>query len=389
VAAPKIPELDAKTILAAARGLEPLLRANAEAIEAERRMPEPVLRALIDAGVFRIAMPQSWGGPELDPITQIEVIEAVTRGDASAGWITTILSDTGFYSGWLDDGVAREMFELDHRTAGQVFPAGRADRVPGGWRVSGHWAFGSGCLHADWLVGGAILHEAGEPVPGAMRLPRWRVFFFRPEDCEIIDTWHTTGLAGTSSNDYEVRDVFVPEEQTFDVAARARREGPLYRYHGLFFANLPGVPLGLARNAIDELVRIAGAKRVVPTGNLMRQEYRVQEAVGEAEAVLGSARAYVYDVMGDLWRTLCAGDPLSLQQRSRVGLMLVHSVRAGLQVVQLMADTAGSPSIYRSNLLERYRRDMLTASAHVVGQRRAYAAVGHVLLGGDANFAYF
>jgi len=389
MAAPKLPPLDSDAIVANARALEPLLREHAAAIERERRLPEPVLKAMIDAGVFRIAMPRSWGGPEMDPVAQVEVVEALTRGDASAGWVAMILSDTGFYSGWLDQAVAREMFALDDRTAGQVFPAGRAERVPGGWRVSGRWAFGSGCLHADWIVGGATLFEGGEPIPGTFGLPRWRVFFFDPADVEILDTWHTTGLAGTSSNDYTVQDVFVPDERSFDLTDPAPREGPLYRYHGMFFANLPGVPLGLARNAIDAVIAIAGEKIVIPKGTRMREEYRVQEAVGEAEAKLDSLRTFVVDVMGDLWRTLCAGDVPTMAQRSRVGLMMVHSVRIGLEVVQQMADTAGSPAIHRRNDIERHRRDMLTASAHVVGQRRGYAAVGEVLLGGEAKFAYF
>jgi alkylation response protein AidB-like acyl-CoA dehydrogenase len=386
----EVVELDGAEILARARALAPEIRAAADGVEAERRIPEALLARLIEAGVFRIAMPRAWGGPEMDPLAQIELVEELARADASVAWVVMITSDSGFYSAWLDETVARAMYpSLDARTAGQLFPAGQAHVVQGGLRVSGHWAFGSGSLHADWLVGGCLLFEDGKPRIGPRGLPEWRVVYLPPAEVEILDTWRTTGLAGSGSHDYRAQDVFVPAERTFDVLSPPRRSGPLYGYHGLFFSNLPGVPLGLARAAVDEVTRLAREKRVPPLMALLRDEYRVQEAVAEAEGILQSARAFVFDVMGEAWRTLSAGDPLSGAQRARVGLMMVHSVRASRQVVQLMYDTAGSAAIYRRNPLDRQLRDMLTVSAHVVGQRKAYAMVGQVMLGLEPPFTYF
>jgi alkylation response protein AidB-like acyl-CoA dehydrogenase len=238
-------------------------------------------------------------------------------------------------------------------------------------------------------VGGCLLFEDGKPRSGGGGRPEWRIVYLPPGEVEILDTWRTTGLAGSGSHDYRVQDAFVPAEHSFDVLAPPRRTGPLYGYHGLFFSNLPGVPLGLARAALDELKRLAGEKRVPPLMTLLRDEYRVQEAVGEGEALLQSARAFVFDAMGDAWRTLCAGDPLSRPQRARVGLMLAHSVRAARQVVQLAYDTAGGAAIYRKSPLDRQLRDVMTVSAHVVGQRKAYAMVGREMLGLESPFTYF
>jgi alkylation response protein AidB-like acyl-CoA dehydrogenase len=383
-------ELDAAEILARTRALAPEIRAAADRVEAERRIPDDLLARLVAAGVFRIAMPRAWGGPEMDPLAQIELVEELARADASVAWVVMITSDSGFYGAWLEDEVARALYpSLDARTAGMLFPAGRAHVVPGGFRVSGQWAFGSGSLHADRLVGGCLLFEDGKPRSGGGGRPDWRIVYLPPGEVEILDTWRTTGLAGSGSHDYRVQDVFVPAEHSFDVLAPPRRTGPLYGYHGLFFSNLPGVPLGLARAALDELKRLAGEKRVPPLMTLLRDEYRVQEAVGEGEALLQSARAFVFDAMGDAWRTLCAGDPLSRPQRARVGLMLAHSVRAARQVVQLAYDTAGGAAIYRKSPLDRQLRDVMTVSAHVVGQRKAYAMVGREMLGLESPFTYF
>jgi alkylation response protein AidB-like acyl-CoA dehydrogenase len=382
--------LDPATILSNARALAPGIRADSDAIERDRRLPEGLVDRLTAAGVFRIAMPRAWGGPEMPPLDQIELIETLARADASVGWCTSILSDSGFYAAFLDEPVARDLYaNLDARTAGMLAPVGRAEIVDGGYRAAGRWAFGSGSLHADWITGGCLVTRDGAPVLRDDGLPTWRILFFEPHEVEIQDTWYTTGLSGSGSNHYQVRDVFVPEERSFDIMAGARREEPLYRYHGLFFANVPGVPLGLGRAAIDALGEIARTKRSVPSMRPLADEYRVQVAVAEAEGALGSARSYVWDVMGEAWRTLEGGDPLSKPQRARVALMMLEAGRAGRRAVELACEAVGSDALYAGHPLERLRRDAIAVSAHLVHQPKSYAQVGSALLGGDPALAYF
>jgi alkylation response protein AidB-like acyl-CoA dehydrogenase len=383
------PPLDSAAIVANARALEPEIRAAADEIESTRRLPQPLVDRMSEAGVFRIAMPRAWGGPELNPLAQIEVIEAISRADASAGWCTSILSDSGFYAAYLGEDTARKTFAgLDCKTAGMLAPIGRAEIVDGGYRVSGDWAFGSGSLHADVICGGCLLTRDGELVL-ENDLPVWRVTIFERDDVEVHDTWHVTGLAGTGSNHYSVRDAFVPEEKTFDVFAGSVRSEPLYRYHGLFFANVPGVPLGLGRAAIDALTEIARTKRSMPGMKLLREEYRVKTARAEAEAYLGSARSYVWDVLGDLWETLVAGDRPSLDQRAKVALMITHTHHSAQRAVDLACEAVGAEVLYRGHPLERIRRDAIGIGSHLVHQKKCFATVGAVLLGDEPGPAYF
>lgn len=382
--------LDSAAILANARALLPEIRASADGIESERRMPEELLAKLRRAGVYRIAMPGSWGGPEMDPLTQIELIEALSRADASTGWVAMITSDSGFYSAWLEEDIAREMYpSLDLQTAGLVMPAGRAEVIPGGYRVNGQRAFGSGSLHAAWIIGGCIVCEDGVPRVGSNGLPEARICFFPPRDVEILDTWKTTGLAGSGSNDYRVADLFVPAERTFWFREPSKRKEPLYQYPGMFFCNFPGVPLGAARAALDELSRLANERVTLPSGTPWRDEYRIQEAVAQGEGVLLAARGLVFDVMGELWRGLCSGSPPDLALRARIGLMSVHVMRAAREVVQLAYDTAATSAIYRKSPLDRVLRDTQTMAAHIIGQRRTYAMVGQALLGHEPATAFF
>ncbi len=377
-------------ILARARALGPAVRAAAAEIEERRELPPALLEALTGAGVFRMAMPRAWGGPEMPPLEQIELIEVLSRADASVGWCVSILSDSGFYAAFLDEEVSRGIWTgLDFRTAGMLAPAGRAEPCDGGYRVSGRWAFGSGSRHADVVTGGCLVTRDGAPLISEDGLPVWRVAVLARDRVVVEDTWRVTGLAGSGSHHYRVSEHFVPEEHTFDVLGASRRSEPLYGYHGLFFANVPGVPLGMARAALDALGDIAEHKLTLPALRLLRDEYRAQQTAGECEAALGAARAYVFDVMGDVWRTLLQGDPLSMSQRSRVALCLIHAGQASRQVIERICDVVGSDALYAGHPLERLRRDAIAVSAHVVHHARTYATVGKVLLGGKPGLTFF
>ena len=383
-------QLDSATILANARALTPTIRGLADEIEANRRLPETLIEALTKAGVFRIAMPAAWGGPEMDPLDQIELMEILAYADPSTAWCVSILSDSGYYAGFLDEPVARELFpDLDTRCAGMLAPVGVAEVVPGGYNITGNWTFGSASLHATHLTGGCIILKDGQPIMEDTGLPRWRVMVFDADDAEITDTWFTTGLAGSGSNDYGVADLFVPTEHCFEALAMPKRTEPLYRYHGFFFANVPGVVFGMARAALDEAWKVAETKRSFGSPTTLIEDPSVLTTLGEAEAALAAARAFVTDSIGSAFTTLQNGDVLTMQQRGRIGLCITHAGRTALQVVNQACDIVGSAALYRKSRLERLRRDMITASAHIVHQRKTFGTAAQMLSGGPSTMSPF
>ena len=373
-------------LVAAARALAPAIRAAAPAIERARRLPDEIVKALKQAGVFGMTMPRSLGGPEADPLTQLEVIEALSIADGSVGWIAMIGSDGGFYCAHLAEPVARELYrDRDAVTASVLLPKGRAERVAGGYRVSGRWPFGSASLHAEWFVGGSLVCEDGRPVAGPAGHPRTLMSFFPASDCEVFDTWYTTGLAGSGSHDWGVRDVFVPAERCFDFMARPRDPSPLYAFPWFVLANSPGVPLGIARAAIESLRELAAEKTVPPKGTLLRDDAFVQAALGRAEAALGSARAYLFEALGDLWATVAAGREPELDLRARFRLATIHAYRSARDAVQLMYEAGSGSALYASSPLDRQWRDIATVTQHALVNARGYAEVGRAFLGLDPD----
>jgi alkylation response protein AidB-like acyl-CoA dehydrogenase len=345
-----------------------------------------------EAGVFGMVMPRAWGGPELDPLMQIRVIEALAMADGSAGWCAMIGCDGGYVSAFLDQSVARAMYpDRLVATGAAATTTGEARRAPGGFRVNGRFPFVSGCHHSEWAWLGCIVIEDGVPRVDDNGVPQTRQCFLHLSECEILDTWYTTGLRGTGSNDLVVRDVFVPEERSFSFQdpALIKRSGPLYAFPYMFISKGPAPALGIARRAIDTLIESAAGKparrytlgeRVEPA-KVLRDDVYIQEAVGRAETLLTSARAHVFDVVGDLWASLVDGRQPSDRQVALFTTLYPHAVGACVEVVQLIFKAAGGTAVYQRGPLDRCLRDILTMNQHVVGTMRTYEMAGRLLLG--------
>jgi alkylation response protein AidB-like acyl-CoA dehydrogenase len=321
---------------------------------------------------------------------QFEVLEALSQLDGSVGWCAYIGGSGGFFSAYLDEAVARELFpHPDVICGGAVRPAGRAQAVPGGFRVSGRWPFASGAHHCDWLVGGCFVYDGEQRRATPDGWPDVRILFMPAAACELIDTWFTTGLRGSGSVDYAVQDLFAPAERSFSFAASPiRLPGPLYRMRTMFLLGHAAVALGIGRAAIEALLELAAEKRRV-TGAPLREEAYAQAAVARAEALVGSARAYVLAVVDEIWQTLLAGDEASERQRARFRLALAHSHAAAVEAVDLMYHTGGGSALYATNPLDRLFRDVHTINQHVIVAPKTYEQSGRVLLGLDPGVPFF
>lgn len=376
--------LGSDEILERTRRLLPRVADRADEIARLRRLPADLVTELKAAGVFRMPMPAAWGGPEMSPRAQNEVVELLATADASVAWCAMINSDAGYFASFLDDGAARALYpDLDMTTAGMIAPGGTAERVPGGYRVNGRWGFGSGSTHADVMVGGCVVTEGGAPIMTPSGLPEWRIVLAPASSFQILDTWYTTGLAGSGSNDYTTADLFVPEERSFDLLQPPRRKEPLYQFNGMFFINMHGVALGLARRAIDVVRALAEGKVLLPEMVLMRNVPRVRMALARAEGKLAAARAYTYETMDRVWDALRGEGRLSRELRLHVHLSRANAYDMAREVAQAMMDTAGSSSIYARSPLDRLLRDTFTVRTHIGVQERFMEMAVALVVGED------
>ncbi len=376
--------------LAAALEVAPLIRQAADRIEVERRLPEDVVLAMRDAGLFHLAVPRSYGGVEADPVTASRIVEEISAADGSAGWCVMLAAQAGLYAGFIDPDAAREVFEAGGIMAGTARPIGRAVPSDGGYVISGRWPFASGSSHATHFSGEALLYEGGSETPSKDEQGNDRVvaFFVAREQVTVFDTWDTAGLRGTASNDFEVRDVFVPQAQVLDFSS-PRHEWALLRCGGLIFMNHGAQVMGMARAALEAARETFVTKR--GWGGVPLQEVgRVQETFAIATARLDAARAYYYESAESLWQDVQAsGSDGDLVLRAKVRLAASHAMTESVAVVDLLHRAMATTAIQRSSAMERVFRDVHTAAAHVMVGPLVYEAAGRVLLGREPDFPLF
>ncbi len=377
-------------ILAGVRALEPDIRQAAEAIDRERHLPDALAHSLMEAGIFRMGVPHVYGGPELDPMGQVRVVEELSRLEGSVGWLSMISSAGSFLAAFLAPRIAEKLFAaVDSVVAGNLRPPQRADLADGGYRVNGHFRFGSGCQHASIMACGCVVHRDGKPELTSRGEPHIRVMLVPKSKVTIVDVWQTTGMRGTGSNDYLVDNVFVPSEESPSMAEPPFCSGPLYRFPQMFLVSHAGVPLGLARSALDFVQELSARKQISPGGTLMRDDTNVQETIAWAEAHLAAARCFVYGVLEDLWRSLNKGARPTTRQHANYRLMITYSHQAAKQIISTLYDLASTSSIFRANRLERDMRDILTACQHRVVHPKMYRPAGRLLLGLSPDEPFF
>src|SRR5690606_39132779 len=160
------------------------------------------------------------------------------------------------------------------------------------------------------------------------------------------------------------------------------RDEPLYAWTGMFLVNHLGVPLGIARTALDAAADILLDKIIAPEMRPARDEPRVRVAVARAHALVGSARSYAFDVVADFWATLTRGERPSRRQRAALAGAYVHTARVCREAAELLADAVGTSAVFRRCALERHRRDLATACAHLTAQDRFLELVGGLWIEG-------
>jgi indole-3-acetate monooxygenase len=370
--------------LAAVPALAPLITAQAEASERDRRLPTPVSDALVEAGVFRLFVPRSLGGLEADPLTACRVVEALAALDGAVGWCAMIGLGFGQFAGLLPAAAALEVFSSPRTiVAGTFRPTGVARVVAGGYRVTGRWPFASGITHCTWVIGGCRLLDGEQPRLTARGTPVLRELFFRPDEVEVLDTWHVTGLRGTGSHDFTVTDVFVPQARGCWFADPPQEGGPLYRLPiiATFAALIGCVSLGIARHALDAFKDLAGVKTPTWSQTTLRAKATAQSQVGEAEGLLRAGRAFLYETVSAAWETVQRGASLSWEQRGLLWLAATQAAAQAGQAVELLYKGGGASSIYATLPLDRCLRDIRTAAQHLCVTPTNYELAGQYFMG--------
>jgi alkylation response protein AidB-like acyl-CoA dehydrogenase len=369
--------------LAAARELSPLIASLREKTEASRNVAPPIVDALRDSRLCRLAVVSELAGLETPIDAALDVYETLAYADASVSWISWNNSLPCFLSRYLSAATREEVF-ADPRWlyACSTRPTGRAVVTADGYRVSGRWAIVSGCELAEWILLLCVVEENGAPRMVAPATPELRFAFLKRSDCKILDTWHVGGLRGTGSHDVVAENVLVPRALTLFVAEPNTVDGPLGRIPIIctMAVTYGAQTLGVAQSAVDTLVELTGTK-APPEGAPLRERPAVLAEITRHSTALDAARAYLHTCAAQLWRTAEDGGPPALDEITAVWGAALHAAAVAETAVDAAYAAGGINSLYTSCPLERAHRDMHAMRRHIVGQAMWLEDAGRVRLG--------
>jgi indole-3-acetate monooxygenase len=377
-----------KRMLADIAKVAPQIQACATEMEEARRLTPDLIATLKNIGVFRMFVPRSHGGFELDLPAGLGIITALSKIEGSIGWNATV----GGAGSILLPLLARETYDEIYRSgpdvmaSGSLQPAGTAEAIEGGWRVTGRWPLASGCQYSDWIGGLCIVTENGKVVPGpagADGPPTTRFFFLRAEEWRIEDTWHAMGLKATGSHHIALEDKFVPATHAFDLPASVPCvPGVLYSsFQVMMHLVLPAVTVGIAEGLVDDIMTLANrGRQQFRVLSSMRESETFQAELARASADLRAARALLQTQLASHWAHALAGtlkgEALSMES--------VQTAVWAAAACERAADTCfllgGSAAVYESSPMQRRLRDLHTAIQHYGVHPRHYPEVGKQLL---------
>ena len=382
-------ERRAAELIGRARELIPLLDRAGDRIERERRIPSDVLDSLHDARLFRLLIPRSYDGEEVEPVTFFQVLEQIAQGDASTGWVISQGSGGSMAAAYLKPEVARAVLG-DSRAVIATGPnnyTAKAVTCEGGYRLTGEWGFASGSAHATWLFGHSTVCEPdGKPRLGPDGKPlELRTMLFPKSSATMIDVWNVMGLRGTSSDSYSVKDLFVPADYSFlrESDAERREPGALYRFSmfNMFGVGFSGVALGIARRMLDDFIKLAMVKKPYASTTLLADNNVIQSQVGLSEARLQSSRAYVMETYRRLYQEVAQGARFTLEMRMANRIVTCYAIQQAREVMNFVYHAAGASSIFENNPFERRFRDLNTVTQQGQGQFSNFENLGQILMG--------
>jgi len=373
----------AEELLASARALRPLIEAEAPEIERGRRITPPVVEALRAAGLYRMLVPRSLGGSEIDLLSYSKVMEAVAMADGSTAWCLGQNSGVTRVSAYMPEQGAREVFGSPDTIMSWGNGPATAHPVDGGYVVNCKLAFSSGMHQATWLgcqdldvydtQGNIVSQKRGETRRG--------ICFFPREAAEVTDMWHVSGLRGTGSDSYAVTDLFVPQHRF--ALDECQEPGSLYIFTttNFFSIGFASVALGIARATLDSFLEMTNRKSPRGVDAKLQDLSRVQSGLGNMEATYRSARALLHTTIQQAWDEVCETRQRTMQMRIDLRLATTYAMQQAALVVDAAYKAAGVDAIFDKNAFERRFRDMHAVTQHIQARDDHFERVGQFMMG--------
>lgn len=351
-------------LLQRARDLIPMLLEKATSVEKNRMVSKETIQAFVDAGFFKILQPARFGGWEMNPSVFYKVLMELGRGCCSSAWNMMILGIHQWEFGSMPEQACLDVWGADDRTiiASSYPPFGKVEEVEGGYRISGTWKTSSGCDHGQWAFLGGLRKDADGKVIDRLSM------LVSADDYEIIDDWHTFGLAGTGSKSLLVKDAFVPYHRAHSLIKyeySERGNHYLYPFNQVFFGAVSSLIVGMAQGGVDEYIRQMSVRTNTTDGNSAALSPYVKDRLGNAVVRVRTARARLLQMMAESTEIVERRELVPTFERIHYMLDIARVGRECEEAVMLLFKATSARGIYLDNPLQRILRDVIAAANHI------------------------
>jgi len=359
-------------------GLEEIIQKitdQAPNINADRKIPDQLINEMIQKKLFKLLVPKTYGGEEINYLEYLSIVQAIAKADGSMGWCFNQNNILATNAAIMPKTLAEEIWN----DPGAILcngPTQYANAIPteGGYRLTGRWNFSSGSQHATWVIAISTIENQDPTKKINMMIPQKDVNFF--------DVWQVNGLKGTGSFSFEVNDFFVPEKYTFPEFNDTSEKNALYVIpkNLMFASGFASVALGVARGALDEAIEISKTK-TPQEQQLLQDQSSTQREIGLAEALWGSSNAFVDQKAENVWQEANISGKLKIEDRIELRLASTHAIRQAAEVVNMAYTICGANSIFEGNAIQRKFQDAHAITQQIQGRLAHYETAGQFFLG--------
>lgn len=345
-----------------------LIRKHAAEAEHNRQLSREVLQLIYEQQWLKVMEPDICAGLAWPLPKVVQLFESLAYADGNAGWCVNLGAGANLFSGYLSPETTKPVFSpATTWCAGSGAISGRAVKGPGGWRLSGRWKYASGSAHASHFTANGYLFDRYDKAITENGEPAFRSFIFPAGEVQVIDTWHTSGLKATSSNDFEVKNIFVPDERVFSLTKpSAFAKDPIFSFpfDALAVINMACMPTGMALHFLELFEQLMNSKTPLHSNKKLGEQKIVQQQFEQCRDRLQEARTDMYRALDKAWLPFEKGYSASQEDLCALKSKARTAAQTARETVHQLFPFCGMNIIYQDTGLNKAWRDISVAGQH-------------------------